>query len=388
MADLSQAEKIDWLRLLRSDQIGPVTFLHLLERFGTARAALEALPDLARRGGKNRKLRITSTAEAEREFFAVKNFGGEMIALGESDYPPLLAEIEDAPPLITVVGHKFLLQRPGLAIVGARNASLNARHLTQSIAKDLTAAGWAVVSGLARGIDAAAHQGALAIEAGRDLATPSGGTIGVIAGGINVIYPPEHADLQHEIGERGVLVAESAFGTEPMARHFPRRNRLISGISQGLLVVEAAERSGSLITARFAAEQSREVFAVPGFPLDPRCRGSNNLLRDGAIMTESAADIFAALAQMPQSQSQRRVSESRRDSFAAPHKSAEIAADELAAGRRLILELLGPNPIAIDEIIAASGCARALVLTVLIELELDGRLERYPGHRVGLIYGD
>ncbi|MCX8505356.1 MAG: DNA-processing protein DprA, partial [Alphaproteobacteria bacterium] len=233
MPQISHREKIDWLRLSRSDQIGPVTFQHLLERFGTASAALDALPDLARRSRNGRKLRIVSQSDAEREFSATQEFGAEMVTLGEPSYPPLMAELEDAPPLITLMGQKFLLQRPSVAIVGARNASLNARRLAQVIAKDLAEAGWSVVSGLARGIDAAAHEGALSAEQPNNLLTQLGGTIGVIAGGINVIYPPEHADLQHEIGARGVLIAESPFGTEPMARHFPRRNRLISGISQG-----------------------------------------------------------------------------------------------------------------------------------------------------------
>ena len=277
---LDQSERADWLRLIRSENVGPVTFFHLVRHYGSARAALDALPDLARRGGK-RAIRICPAANAEREIQALTEIGARLVAHGEPDYPRSLGAIEDAPPLIALLGNPDLLQRPMVAIVGARNASANGRRLAAALAGDLGAAGFSVVSGLARGIDTAAHTGSLKT-----------GTIAVIAGGIDVVYPTENQDLHRDIASSGVLIAESAVGTKPVARHFPRRNRLISGLSIGVVVVEAAMRSGSLITARMALEQGREVFAVPGSPLDPRARGANNLIRQGATLTETADDVL------------------------------------------------------------------------------------------------
>src|SRR5215468_4571255 len=283
---LSDRERLDRLRLIRSENVGPVTFRALLRRFGNARAAIEALPELARRGGRSAPLRVFSAAQAEQELGAVGRIGARLLSAEDPDYPDALAAIYDAPPLLYLRGDAALLRRKAVAIVGARNASANGRRLAEDIARDVGAAGFVVVSGLARGIDHAAHRGSL-----------DSGTIAVVAGGIDIAYPPDNEELQREIAQRGTLVAEMPPGTVPQAKHFPRRNRLISGLSLGVLVVEAALQSGSLITARMALEQGRDVLAVPGSPLDPRCRGTNNL-RQGAILAEGAADVIAALAGM------------------------------------------------------------------------------------------
>ncbi len=365
---LSPSEKIDWLRLSRSENVGPITFHQLLLRYGTAAAALAALPELAQRGGSGRPLRIAAKGDAERELAAVERLGAIMIGRSEAAYPPLLAELEDAPPLITLHGDPAIAARPCVAMVGARNASANGMRFAEHLARDLAAAGWVVVSGLARGIDAACHNGAL-----------QGGTIAAIAGGINVVYPPEHDKLQAEIARRGALITEAPFGMQPVARHFPRRNRLISGLSSGVIVVEAALRSGSLITARFAGEHGRDVFAVPGSPLDPRCRGTNGLLRDGAYLVEEAGDVLSILKPLRGG-----LSEPDGDAYGGPLPS-DLAESELAKGHKIVLELLDPHPVEIDEVLRRCQLSRAIVLTVLLELELAGRLERHPGNRVSLL---
>ncbi|MBK3735627.1 DNA-protecting protein DprA, partial [Azospirillum brasilense] len=262
---LSAAERFDWLRLIRSENVGPITFHRLLERFGGAGAALEALPDLAKRGGRTKPLRIAPKADIDRELAANDRIGARLLFSCEPDYPEPLAALDDAPPVVSVLGHPHLLRRRAVALVGARNASMNGKKFAERLARDLGEAGLLVVSGMARGIDTAAHAGAL-----------GSGTAAVVAGGADVVYPPENQALYRDIVQQGVVIAESPVGTTPQARHFPRRNRLISGLSLGVLVVEAALRSGSLITARMALEQGREVMAVPGSPLDPRCQGTNN----------------------------------------------------------------------------------------------------------------
>ena len=285
---LSRAEKLEWPRLIRSEHVGPVTFARLLQRFGAARAALERLPELARRGG-SKTVKLGTADDAARERDALDKLGAHLVALGEAAYPRRLAMIEDAPPLIRVHGQIPQLTRPMIAMVGARNASLNGQRFAQALATELGRNDLIVVSGLARGIDTNAHRGALAT-----------GTVAVAAGGIDVIYPPENAGLHAEIAARGAIVTEIETGTVPQARHFPRRNRLISGMALGVVVVEASPKSGSLITARFALEQGREVFAVPGSPLEPRARGSNDLLRHGATLVETAEDILRVLAPLLQ----------------------------------------------------------------------------------------
>lgn len=369
---LNRSERSDWLRLTRSENVGPITFFHLVRYYGSAGAALEALPALAARGGK-RKIKICPNDVAERELERIEEIGATLIAHGEPDYPRALGAIEDAPPLLMRLGHGDLLERPLVAIVGARNASSNGRRLASQLAADLGAAGMTVVSGMARGIDTAAHKGAL-----------ESGTAAVVAGGIDVVYPAENQALYDNIVARGVVLSESPPGMEPIARHFPRRNRLVSGLSLGVVVVEAAPRSGSLITARMALEQGREVFAVPGSPLDPRARGANNLIRQGATLTESAEDVLSVISD----QMIRSLEDPSGSSFDASPGSPpqELqSTSEIDAARKNILELLSPSPAPIDELIRECRVPAALVAVVLLELELAGRIERHPGGRVSLI---
>ncbi|HSR73046.1 MAG TPA: DNA-processing protein DprA [Kiloniellales bacterium] len=368
---LSRAERLDWLRLSRSENVGPITFRQLLARYGSAGEALAALPELARRGGRTRPIRICDRAEAEAELEALDKLDARLIALCEPEYPTALAALEDAPPLIACLGHVHLLERPAVGVVGARNASANGRRLARQMAAELAAAGLLVVSGLARGIDAAAHEGAL-----------ENGTAAVVAGGFDVVYPEENAELQEQIARQGAILSEMPAGTVPQARHFPRRNRLISGMSRGVVVVEAAPRSGSLITARFALDQGREVFAVPGSPLDPRARGCNNLIRQGALLVESAADVLEALESTPS----RPTAEPKAPEFLA---GAAPEPDRAEVERVLdrVKGLLGPDPVPVDELIRQCQVSPALVQTALLELELAGRAERHPGNRVALIAG-
>src|SRR5215475_12156156 len=366
---LSDAERLDWLRLIRTENVGPIGFRHLLQRFGSARAALDALPQLARRAGRTRPLKLCPAAEAEREMEALHRLGARLVGRGEPAYPVPLAAIEDAPPLLCVLGDISLLNRRTVAVVGARAASANGRRLAEDIARDLGAAGFAVASGLARGIDAAAHRGSLAT-----------GTIAVVAGGIDVVYPPEHDELYRAVAERGAVIAELPVGTVPQARHFPRRNRLISGLSLGVLVVEAALQSGSLITARFALEQGRDVLAVPGSPLDPRCRGTNNLIRQGAHLAESAADVLAAVTAMTQP-----IHEIAND-FHVGSQLSDINYISIENSVHATVEdLLGPDPVAVDELVRQCHVSAAAVRAVLLELELAGRLEHHAGNRVSLL---
>jgi DNA processing protein len=374
---LNPAERLDWLRLIRTENVGPVTFYQLLHRFGSAGAALEALSSLANRGGRRARLALFPRAAAERELAELDKAGATILAWGEPDYPGALAAIDDAPPLLTVRGDSALLCRPAIAVVGARNASANGRRLARELAGELGRHGYLVASGLARGIDAAAHLGALA-----------SGTAAVLAGGVDVVYPPENQELYEAIVDRGAVVAEPAFGTVPQARHFPRRNRIISGLSLGILVVEAAARSGSLITARFALDQGREVFAVPGSPLDPRCRGTNDLIRRGATLTESVEDIVQQLPPLPPSVTCRPPTLSELPAWlgsAAVETPAQTLGEPRDSARAQIAERLGPTPVAVDELVRQCHLSPAMVVTILLELELAGRLERHPGNQVSLL---
>lgn len=362
---LSTAEQIARVRLIRSENVGPIGFRHLLERFGSAAKALDALPDLARRGG-GRAIRIAPRAAAEAEIEATRAGGADLLFLGVPPYPSRLAHVEDAPPVLAVKGHMVLADRPAVAIVGARNASLAGLTVAQRLARELAEAEVVVVSGLARGIDTAAHKGALA-----------GGTIGVVAGGLNVFYPPENEPLQDAIAEQGLLVSEQPWGTVPQNRHFPRRNRIISGLALGLVVVEATPRSGSLISARLAGEQGRLVMAVPGSPLEPRAHGPNALIRDGATLVQSCADVLEALE--PQ----------LRLDLAAPEVPyggpplVQYDADD--AARRTVAALLGPVPVSVDAVIRTTELPAAVVIIVLLEMELAGRVMRHAGNRVSLV---
>jgi len=350
----------------------------MLRRFGSARAALEALPRLARRGERLRPVVATTRAVAEAELGALHRLDGRLVCWGEPLYPRALAEVEDAPPVMTVLGRPELLGRPMVAVVGARNASANGRRLARELAAGLGQGGLVVASGLARGIDAAAHLGAL-----------DTGTVAVVAGGIDIVYPQENRDLYDALRQHGAIVAELPLGSEPQARHFPRRNRIISGMALGVLVVEAAARSGSLITARYAIEQGREVFAVPGSPLDPRCRGANDLLRRGATLTETAEDVLTQLGPLVQTAAPPRAPAplalpiEERWSLDAPRGGAgEPMTDEGALD--VILERLGPTPVAIDELVRQCQLTASAVATLLLELELSGRVERHPGNLVSL----
>ena len=371
MTALSDRERLDWLRLSRTQNVGPVTFHALIRRFGNAAEALAELPRMAQRGGSARSggktFVLPPPEDASREMAALEKIGGRMIAACEPDYPAGLAALEQPPPLIGVLGHAHLLKKEMAGIVGARNASALARKFTHALARDLGEAGLVIVSGLARGIDFAAHEASLET-----------GTVAVVAGGIDIIYPPENAALYEAICERGVILSEMPLGEAPQARHFPRRNRIISGLARGVAVVEAAERSGSLITAHYALEQGREVFAVPGSPLDPRARGANRLIRDGATLTEGARDVLEVLAPMLGGAFR----EPDPVAPAAPAAPAAPLEDEADRIRGRVEEALGPAPVEIDELIRQLGAPAAAVLTVLLELELAGRCRRQPGNRV------
>lgn len=354
------------LRLIRSANIGPVSYVQLVARFGDAQGALDALPDLARRGGGRAPV-IAEERAIEREIAAVERLGARYLFLDDPDYPPLLAELDNAPPALILRGDLSLAERPCVAMVGARNASAAACRFARILAQNLSGMGASVVSGLARGIDTQAHIGSI-----------EGGTIGIIASGIDIAFPPENAKLQEAVANRGLLIAEQPPGTDPRARHFPYRNRIIAGLAQGTVVVEAVPKSGSLITARLAGEAGREVMAVPGSPLDPRAQGCNLLIRDGATLVQSAEDIMEMI---------RPIDPRSVRSPAARFGGAPVASDAGDAERRSITALLGPVPVAIDELIRQSGEVPAVVQTVLLELELAGRLERHAGGRVSLTPG-
>jgi DNA processing protein len=362
---LSDEQRLDWLRLIRSDNVGPRTFRDLINTFGGARAALAALPGLARRGGASGS-RICSLADAQAELKAARARGIELVALGEPDYPARLQTIDDAPPLLAVRGAIAILARPLVAIVGSRNASAAGVKFAEKIARDLGDAGFGIVSGLARGIDAGAHR-----------ASAANGSVAVLAGGQERVYPPEHVPLLESLLAQGAAVSEMPLTWEPRAHDFPRRNRLISGLALGVVIVEAARRSGSLITARLAGEQGREVFAVPGSPLDPRAEGTNGLIRQGATLVTCADDVVSVLEPILGRTPDLPIEEP--DHGGAPE--AEPGDDE----RSRIVGLLGPSPVSIDDLVRLSGTSPAIVRVVLLELELAGRLERHGGALVSLI---
>jgi DNA processing protein len=385
-ASLDAAQRLACLRLIRSDNVGPVTFRELINHYGGAVEALAALPELSRRGGRRQALRICPRADAEAELEAAERIGARPLFTIEPGYPPALAAVGVPPPLLYVKGDTGHLIRPTVAIVGARNGSAAGQKLARLFAARLGGAGLAIASGLARGIDAAAHEAALAT-----------GTIAVLAGGVDVVYPPEHRRLQAEIAERGCLVSEQPPGFVPRAQDFPRRNRIISGISRGVVIIEAARRSGTLITARMAAEQGREVFAVPGHPLDPRAEGTNRLLKSGATMVTEPDDVLEALEPMlregPAWDAGQPYSDGDRLADAggmhpvmpqvAPRALPEVGAEE----RSRLLAALGPAPIDIDELARATGLPIRSIQIALIELDLAGRIERHGLQLVSLAGG-
>ena len=352
---------VDRLRLVRSPGIGPVTYRQLIARFGTPGAALAAVPDLARRGG-GAPPKLFGRDQAEREINRAEKFGAKYLVLGQGLYPRLLSELDDAPPLLVAKGQLRLLDRMSVGIVGARNASAAACRFARGLAHDLGQNDLTVVSGLARGIDSAAHDGAL-----------ESGTVGVVAGGIDIFYPPENEQRQRAMFECGLVIAEMPPGTEPRARHFPYRNRIIAGLGAGTVVVEAAPRSGSLITARLAAEAGREVMAVPGSPLDPRAQGCNQLIRDGATLVQNAADVVEAI---------RPIAPRVRATPVSFEQGPEQLDGDDALG--VVEQLLGPSPVPVDEIIRLSGASSGAIQMALLELDLAGRLDRHAGGKVSL----
>lgn len=368
---LTDRQRVAWLRLIRSDNVGPATFRDLINHFGSAETAIEALPELSRRGGSTRSIRIATVGEAEREIETASRFGARFIGIGEPDYPAALRQIDAAPPLLAVKGDLDVATLPAVGIVGSRNASISGAKFAAMMAGEIGRAGYAIVSGLARGIDASAHRASL-----------DTGTIAAMAGGLDQPYPPENIDLLDQIcSGRGLAISEMPFGWEPRARDFPRRNRLIAGVALGVVVIEAAARSGSLITARLAGEFGRQVFAVPGSPLDPRCEGTNGLLKDGATVTTRPQDVLQALAPI-----------SELDLFS-PNEAdepADEAGDRPLAPppndneRLVIVQALGPTPVEIDDIIRHTALPASSVYLVLLELDIAGRLERHAGGFVSL----
>ncbi len=361
------SDRLDRLRLARTERVGPITFLQLLNRYGTARQALAALPELSRKGGRAAPLAPPPLKDVEEESRRLEKSGGRFLFLGEAAYPAPLAAIEDAPPVLAVLGHPSLLQKDMIGVVGSRNASLNGRKMAERLAGEMGKRGFVIASGLARGIDTAAHESSLET-----------GTVAVLAGGADIVYPEENRRLYGRIVEAGCVVSDQPLGMEPRAQLFPRRNRIISGLSLGVLVVEAAQRSGSLITARLALEQGREVFAVPGSPLDPRANGANDLIRQGAILTERVEDILGALRP-----ARNLFTESRADGETTLFPP--VTEEQVEAGRQKIIDNLSTCPVSVDELARLCQLSLPVVLAVLLELELAGRLDRQPGHKVALV---
>ena len=372
---LSFEQRRDWMRLTRSENVGPVSFLKLIKRFGDAGEALRALPELSRRGGSSRQLHICSNEEAEQVLDAAERIGAQFIAMCEADYPHFLRHTDDPPPLICAKGKLELLNKTSIALVGSRNASAIGCKFARTLSNAFGRAGYVTISGLARGIDTSVHEASLET-----------GTIAVVAGGVDIIYPPENMALHNEIFEKGLVVSEMVPGIRPQARHFPRRNRLIAGISRGTVVVEAALRSGSLITARLAAEQNRDVFAVPGSPLDPRAGGTNKLIQNGAILVSKPDDVLDVMDDIENRQI------GQPDFFADgseafdhfyDDESTSVSKDGITIQEK-ITNLLSPSPTHIDDLARESGADIQSVHMVLFELELAGRLERHTGQRVSL----
>ncbi len=373
LPSLSSFDIRNILRLLRSENVGIITFFDLLKRYKTPEKALDVLPEMAARGGK-KTYKIPPLSQIERELEETEKFGARPVVFGSNDYPELLGNIYDPPPVLFTHGYTHLLKKTSVAIVGARNASLNGKNFTRKICEEIGAKGLVIISGLARGIDTEAHKASL-----------NSGTIAVIAGGINNIYPPENKDLYAEIRERGVIITEQAFGVSPVANSFPKRNRIISGISSAVAIIEASLNSGSLITARMALEHGREIFAVPGSPMDVRCKGTNKLIRNGASLLESSSDIIDYLNSRPKTG----------DGFYSPKRGqldflnfAEYSPEEneLSSARKLIIENLSAAPVHIDSLIQNLAISPQVAQIAILELELAGKIERSTNGKISLLF--
>ena len=368
----STTEKLDWLRLIRTENIGPITFYKLIERYGSATKAIEALPDLSKKGGRKKPLIAPDLSSIEKEYASLQKLGGDIICSAETAYPLALSATDDAPPVLSYIGDINLVRCPCIAVVGARNASLNGRKFAKKLAKELGQSEQVIVSGLARGIDTSAHEGAL-----------DTGTIAVVAGGIDVVYPRENQDLYEQIKQRGLVIAESPLGMEPIARHFPKRNRIVSGLSAGVVVVEATFKSGSLITARMAGEQGRDVYAVPGYPQDPRAQGPNKLIQDGAILVQKSQDILNALNSFNGGKALKdSAQQNTTDLYIVSEPEDENTVENT---RTTLLENLSQMPASIDELARTCHVTIPALQMALLELELAGRLQRLPGNRVVLL---
>lgn len=365
---LSPEEQLDWLRLARTESVGPVTFAHLIARYASASEALRALPDLTRRGGRSHAPRIPGVPEARAELDAGAAAGARLIASCDDAFPRTLRALDAPPPLLWALGDASLLGREMVAVVGARAASAAGRRFARDLAAGLAEAGWVVVSGMARGIDTAAHEGALA-----------GGTVAVLAGGVDDVYPPENADLHDALRRQGCIISERPPGATAKAADFPRRNRIISGLSRGVVVVEAELRSGSLITARLAGEQGREVFAVPGSPLDPRARGTNDLLRQGATLVEGAEDVLRVLTDLP-GVADTEPSAPATATVRNTRVDAERPDSDGEALHAILDALLSPTPTPVNVLAREAGAPVAAVLAALTELALAGRAELASGN--------
>ena len=373
---LSEQEKKEWLQLALSENVGPITFRNLLSFFGTPKEAMAHVNEFARRGGRTRPIMLATEKQIDEQFKLAEEFNSQIITLNDPSYPKLLKSTVDAPPILFVRGHFELSQKNAIALVGTRNASLNGRSFARKIALELTQKDYAIVSGMAKGIDTAAHEGALGADIG------VGGTIAVIGTPLNEVYPAENAKLFEELCAKGCVISELPFGAKMSPQNFPRRNRIISGLSKGVVIIEAQGKSGSLITARLAKEQERLLFAVPGFPLDTRSEGPNKLIKQGAILVENVDDILYELENIT---NQRLFAEPDIEQEILPSYPS-ISDNELDEVRRIIVECLSPQPTGVDELIRGANLSAQIVNIILVELELAGRIERHPGNRVSLLY--
>ena len=370
-SELSPDEKLNWLRLIRTENVGPITFYKLVDYYGSATKALEALPDLSKKGGRQKPLQAPPLSIIEKELEDLQKRGGDIICAAQKSYPLALGATDDAPPVLSYIGDITLLRSPCLAMVGARNASLNGKKFATKMAKELGQSGQIIVSGLARGIDTAAHTGAL-----------DTGTVAVVAGGIDVVYPRENKELYEQICDRGLVLAESPLGMEPIARHFPKRNRIVSGLAAGVVVIEATYKSGSLITARMAGEQGRDVYAVPGYPLDPRAQGPNKLIQDGAILVQKSQDILQNLTNYSGGYSLQDSQNNQPVLTVIEEKQDEKDSEDI---RLAIENNLSQMPVGVDELARTCHVSIPALQMALLELELAGRLQRLPGNRVVLL---